>query len=295
MDISQAHRYYYEKCPKEGDVVIGRIKSFEDIGAYITLPEYNNIEGLIIYSELTKKRTRNIQKLIKVGTLEGFLVLKVDKEKGYIDLSKKRAQYEDKVAAFERYYKGKISHNFMQSISVKCECPLDILYTKFGWAAESEFGSLYKCFREVLLGEHVLQKKMDRCEFITDSLLDEIEDLVKQKFVVPKIKVRADAETKCNRGNGVLVIKAILTKIEREYPEVDVSLISSPVFSFSIMSEDDETGGKILEDLLTKLEKRVVQEHGEFKRVMEPTAFGPKPQFDEEDESDDTSSIDDSE
>ncbi|KAI5190285.1 translation initiation factor 2 subunit 1 [Nematocida minor] len=295
MDINQTHRYYFEKYPKEGEVVIGRIKSFEDIGAYITLPEYNDIEGLIIYSELTKKRTRNIQKLIKVGALEGFLVLKVDKEKGYIDLSKKRAQYEDKVEAFERYYKGKIAHNFMQSIAVKCDCSLDTLYAKFGWEAEKEFGSLYKCFREVLMGEHLLQNKLEHNEFITDSLLDVIEDLVKQKFVVPKVKVRADAETKCNKGNGVLVIKAILMKIEKEYPDVDVSLISSPVFSFSLMCEDGESGAKVLDDLLVKLEKRVVQDQGEYKLVMEPSVFGPKPQFDEEDDdSDDASSSTDS-
>ncbi|KFG27133.1 uncharacterized protein NESG_00208 [Nematocida ausubeli] len=291
MEINQTHRYYFEKYPKEGKVVIGRIKSFSDIGAYITLPEYNDIEGLIIYSELTKKRTRNIQKLIKVGTLEGFLVLKVDREKGYIDLSKKRAQYEDKVEAFEKYYKGKIAHNFMQSISVKCNCTLETLYTKFAWEAEKEFGSLYKCFREVLFGESVLQNKLERTDFITDDLLKDIEELVKQKFVVPKVKVRADAETKCNKGNGVLVIKAILMKIEKEYPEVDVSLISSPVFSFSLMCEDGEVGIKVLKDLLVKLETRVIQDQSEFKLVLEPAVFGPKPQFDEEnDESDDNSS-----
>lgn len=291
MDIGQTHRYYFEKYPKEGQVVIGRIKTFEDIGAYITLPEYNNVEGLIIYNELTKKRTRNIQKLIKVGALEGFLVLKVDKEKGYIDLSKKRAQYEEKVEAFEKYYKGKIAHNFMQSISVKCNCSLDTLYSKFGWQAEKEFGSLYKCFREVLTGEHLLQNRLEPNEFVTESLLNEIEDLVKQKFVIPKVKVRADAETKCNKGDGVHIIKANLMKIEKEYPDVEVSLISSPVFSFSLQSEDGETGAKILEDLLLKLEKRVVQDQGEYKLVMPPSVFGPKPQFDEEDEdTDDISS-----
>ncbi|KAI5165117.1 translation initiation factor 2 subunit 1 [Nematocida sp. ERTm5] len=291
MENNQTHRYYFEKYPKEGKVVIGRIKSFADIGAYITLPEYDDIEGLIIYSELTKKRTRNIQKLIKVGTLEGFLVLKVDKEKGYIDLSKKRAQYEDKVEAFERYYKGKIAHNFMQSISVKCDCSLNTLYSKFGWEAEKEFGSLYKCFREVLFGEGVLQSKLEKSDFITEELLGDIEELVKQKFIVPKVKVRADAETKCNKGNGVLVIKAILMKIEKEYPEVEVSLISSPVFSFSLMCEDGDAGIKVLKDLLVKLEKRTMQDQSEYKLVMEPTVFGPKPQFDaENDESDDSTS-----
>ncbi|KAI5185263.1 translation initiation factor 2 subunit 1 [Nematocida homosporus] len=292
METNQPHRYYLEQYPKEGEVVVGRIKSLTDIGAYVTLPEYNDIEGLIVYSELTKKRTRNIQKLIKVGTLEGFLVLKVDKEKGYIDLSKKRAQYEDKLSAFEKYYKGKIAHNFMQSVAVKTGRSLDKVYEEFGWEAEKEFGSLYKCFREVLSSESLLQNRLERSDFITTAFLGEVEELVKQKFSIPKIKVRADVETKCNQGSGVKVVRDILVRIEKDYPEIDVALVSSPVFSFSIMSEDGEVGEKVLLGALEKLEKRMIGAGGEYKLVMPPTTFGPRPQFDNESEESETISSD---
>ncbi|KAI5180917.1 translation initiation factor 2 subunit 1 [Nematocida sp. AWRm80] len=281
---NQTHQYYYEKYPKEGDVVVGRIKTLGEMGAYITLPEYNDIEGLIIYSELTKKRTRNIQKLIKTGALDGFLVLKVDQEKGYIDLSKKRAQYEDKILAFERYYKGKIAHNFMQSISMKCECSLHQLYEEFGWVAEREFGSLYRCFREVLVGEKVLQNKIPKSKFVTEKLLDAIEELVKQKFTVPKVKVRAEAETKCNKGNGVLILKELLIRLDKEYPEVEIASVSSPVFSFSIMCEDGEDGEKKLLELLERLEKRLAGVGGKYKLSMPSTIFGQKPLFDDNEE-----------
>jgi len=294
MENSQLHRYYFEKYPKEGDTVVGRIKSLEEIGAYVTLPEYNDTEGLIVHSELLKKRTRNIHKYIKIGSLDAFAVVKVDKEKGYIDLSKKRAVYEDKLAAFERYYKGKIAHSFMQSICVKSGCTLKDLYENFGWEAEKEFGSLYKGFREALMGEGMLQRKMKRTEFITDELLDLIEKLVRQKFTVPKVKVRADAETKCSKGDGVVVVQEILLKIEKEYPEVDVSLVSSPVFSFSVMSEDSDAGGRTLLELLEKLEKRVVGEGGAYLLVMPPTVFGPTPQFNEDEGSEDGSYSDSS-
>lgn len=279
MVTGEMHRYYMEKYPKEGAVVVGKIISLTPIGAYVSLPEYNNVEGLVIYSELTKKRTRNIQKVIKIGSLEGLLVLRVDKEKGYIDLSKKRAQYEDKVNAFEKYYKGKTAHNFMQSISIKSKQDIESLYKHFGWEAEKEFGSLYRCFREVLSNERTLQKKMKRDEFITEELLDEIEELVKQKFVIPKVKVRVDAETKCSRGNGVNVVKNILMRMEKEYPEVEIALVSSPVFSFTVQTEDSTDGEKILLEMLEKLEKRVIGEGGDYLLCSAPVVFGPKMHF----------------
>ena len=44
--------------------------------------EYDNIEGMILFSELSRRRIRSIQKLIRVGRNEVVVVLRVDKEKG---------------------------------------------------------------------------------------------------------------------------------------------------------------------------------------------------------------------
>lgn len=86
----------------------------------MSLLEYNGIEGMILLSELSRRRIRSITKLIKVGPglmafcadgqmlrvtrtnvhaglcvclqvgrQEPVMVLRVDKEKGYIDLSKR--------------------------------------------------------------------------------------------------------------------------------------------------------------------------------------------------------------
>ena len=90
-----------------------QVKSIAEMGAYVSLLEYNNIEGMILLSELSRRRIRSVTKLIKarraasagpagqarpeqparpaaqVGRVEPVMVLRVDKEKGYIDLSKR--------------------------------------------------------------------------------------------------------------------------------------------------------------------------------------------------------------
>ena len=58
------------------------------MGAYVKLLEYDNIDGMILLSELSRRRIRSIQKLIRVGRNEVVVVLRVDKEKGtYIHTS----------------------------------------------------------------------------------------------------------------------------------------------------------------------------------------------------------------
>ena len=96
-------RFYEEKYPEIDSFVMVNVKQIAEMGAYVKLLEYDNIDGMILLSELSRRRIRSIQKLIRVGRNEVVVVLRVDKEKGYIDLSKRRVSPEDIVKCEERY------------------------------------------------------------------------------------------------------------------------------------------------------------------------------------------------
>ena len=51
-------RYYENKYPEIDDVVMVNVRSIADMGAYVHLLEYNNIEGMILLSELSRRRIR---------------------------------------------------------------------------------------------------------------------------------------------------------------------------------------------------------------------------------------------
>ncbi|XP_047967922.1 eukaryotic translation initiation factor 2 subunit alpha homolog [Salvia hispanica] len=95
-------RMYEARYPEVDQAVMIQVKSMADSGAYVSLLEYNNIEGMILFSELSRRRIRSISSLIKVGRIEPVMVLRVDKEKGYIDLSKRRVSEEDIQGCEER-------------------------------------------------------------------------------------------------------------------------------------------------------------------------------------------------
>lgn len=52
------------------------------MGAYVKLLEYDGIDGMVLLSELSRRRIRSVQKLIRVGRNEVVVVLRVDKDKG---------------------------------------------------------------------------------------------------------------------------------------------------------------------------------------------------------------------
>ena len=72
LPVMSAHadsRMYESKYPDVDDVVMVQVKSIAEMGAYVSLLEYNGIEGMILLSELSRRRIRSITKLIKVRML----------------------------------------------------------------------------------------------------------------------------------------------------------------------------------------------------------------------------------
>lgn len=75
-------RFYHHKFPEAEDVVMVKVRDIGDMGAYVHLLEYNNIEGMVLLSELSRRRIRSINKLIRIGRDECVVVIRVDKDKG---------------------------------------------------------------------------------------------------------------------------------------------------------------------------------------------------------------------
>jgi translation initiation factor 2 subunit 1 len=117
------------------------------MGAYVHLLEYNNTEGMILLSELTRRRIRSIQKLIRVGRNEVVVVMRVDKEKGYIDLSKRRVSPEEILKCEEKYNKSKAVHGIVRHVAEKMNMDMETIYRDIGWPLNRKFGHAYDAFK----------------------------------------------------------------------------------------------------------------------------------------------------
>ncbi len=86
-------RFYEQKFPEMEDVVMVNVRSIADMGAYVHLLEYNNIEGMILLSELSRRRIRSINKLIRVGRTEPVVVIRWDLESHFLKSSVERYHF----------------------------------------------------------------------------------------------------------------------------------------------------------------------------------------------------------
>ncbi|KAL3650432.1 hypothetical protein CASFOL_006835 [Castilleja foliolosa] len=143
-------RMYEAKYPEVDHVVMIQVKSMEDSGAYVSLLEYNNIEGMILFSELSR-----ISSLIKVGRIEPVRVLRVDKEKGYIDLSKRLVSEDDIRGCEEKFNKSTLVHTILLHVAETLKLDLEMSlvissYIHVGWPLYRKYGHAFEAFKLIV-------------------------------------------------------------------------------------------------------------------------------------------------
>ena len=85
-------RMYENKYPKENELVYSKVVDIIDNSAYVSLQEYDNIQGMLYSDEVSVGKCKNIKQFISIGKDEVLTVLRVDLKRGFIDLSKKRVR-----------------------------------------------------------------------------------------------------------------------------------------------------------------------------------------------------------
>merc|ERR1711990_557233 len=74
-------RFYEEEFPAIEQVVVAKVRDIGEMGAYARLLEFNDKEGMILMSELSRRRIRSVNKLVRIGRDEYVVVLRADTER----------------------------------------------------------------------------------------------------------------------------------------------------------------------------------------------------------------------
>lgn len=141
-------RMYENEFPKADDLVMCKIMETVDEGSYVELLEYNNIRGMILKSEVSRKRIKNLKQLMKEGKEDVLMAIRVDTVQGYIDLSKKYISAQENETFREKFSKSKQVHNIMKSLAIKTRTPkVENLYVKIGWPLYRDYEHAYEAIK----------------------------------------------------------------------------------------------------------------------------------------------------
>ncbi|KAI8912078.1 eukaryotic translation initiation factor 2 alpha subunit-domain-containing protein [Powellomyces hirtus] len=262
-------RMYEQKFPEVDQLVMANVRQIADMGAYVQLLEYNNIEGMILLSELSRRRIRSIQKLIRVGRNEVVVVLRVDKEKGYIDLSKRRVSAEDVAKCEEKFNKSKAVHSIMRHVAEKVNGNLEDLLEKYCWPLYKKYNHAYDAFKIAINDPDSVFGDLD----MSDETKKQLVSNIRRRLTPQPVKIRADVEVTCYGYEGIDAIKTALQAGEAcstEDVPIKVKLVAPPMYFVMTNSLDKVSGIEQMEKALVAIEESITKNAGELKIKMKP-------------------------
>lgn len=296
-------RFYEQEFPQLEEIVVVQVKRIVEMGAYVNLLEYNGKEAMMLLSELSKRRIRSVSKLLRVGRTEVCRVLRVDEEKGYIDLSKRRVAPEEAQLKEEAFAKAKAVHGIMRHVAQNNNIDVEDLCMKISWPlyrihapAQQEVRGreAYECFRQ-----HVAEETnvWELCDFakpgadlteLKDKIKDEVEVHLRRRLIQQKIKVRAKVEVRCNAYEGIDAIKRALLKGQevgqgKEDIELKIKLIAHPLFVVTCECREKDKGIAVMEEALQRIEESIRSEGGNFVETQAPRVVNQGQQGEDDD------------
>ena len=91
------------------------------------------------------------------------MVLRVDKEKGYIDLSKRRVSPEDVAVCEERFSKSKMVHSIMRHVAETTGQDVEQLYKCIAWPLYKAYGHAFDAFKVCAAGRRETLSALLEC------------------------------------------------------------------------------------------------------------------------------------
>lgn len=235
-----------EGIPEEGENVLVTVTRIAPHAAFVTLDEYENKEGLIHVSEVSKTWVKNIKSHLSVGQQVVAKAFQIRRHDGSIQLSIRRMSEYDMKAKWDKIKRQKRVENILEMLSEASKMKFEDVYDSLR-GIESEFVELYFAFEEMKKagGPDIFKGKVE------ETVLEGLWKLVDKNIALPSVEISGIIVLESRDGRGIEKIKAILKDLD------GISYHGASKYSIKKTAMDYKLAEKALNKTLETIQKRM--------------------------------------
>ena len=211
---------------------------------------------MLFSGEITLKRVNYINRLLSVGKEEVLRVLRVDSQKGFIDLSKKQVKPDEIEECKKRFGKSRAVEGIVKLLSVHTKKSMESLYKNIIWPLYKNHEHAYDALKSLLNGdEHILEGLK-----ITDEVKEELMKILKVRLIPQPVKIRSDFKLTFYTFEGIDAIRESLLNGEKKGTKnipIKFRVIGSPLYECSISTINKKEGFEIMNNALEEVKKSI--------------------------------------
>jgi len=251
--------YKKQGFPEESELVLCAVTKVQYDSVFVNLNEYGKL-GVIHISEISPGRIRNIRDFVKEGRVIICKVLRVNEERGHIDLSLRRVtemQKREKANAIKQEQKAE---KILEGIAKKLKKDVKKLYDEIFSHILKNYEYIYRCFEDIVENKITLEKLG-----INKKLADEITKAVKLKIKSKEVNIKGDLTIEIYAGNGIDIIKESLKKNLNE--DVDVGYVGAGTYRIAVTAKEYKEAETLLNNYVNATIEAIEDKDGKARFV----------------------------
>ena len=241
--------YQKDGMPEEGELVLCTVTSVQHHSVFVRIDEYGK-SGMIHISEISPGRIRNIRDYVVEGKVIVCKILRINMERGHIDLSLRRvseSQRREKVNEIKQEQKAE---KIIEFVAKQLKMTKDDIFNKIQEPIFKNYPTVYACFEQVINDDKVLSKLG-----IPKDIEPKLVEIIKQRIKPPEVEIQAKIHLTSYAPNGVELVKKALKRISEGEGETTLTYLGGGSYAFSIKDSDFKSAEKKIKVIVEDAEK----------------------------------------
>jgi translation initiation factor 2 subunit 1 len=251
-----------EGFPEDEELVLCTVTAVQNNSVFVKLDEYDKT-GMIHISEIAPGRIRNIREFVEEGKKVVCKVLRVDKERGYIDLSLRRVNESQHRKKINETKQEMLAEKIVEHLARQRKEEIIAVYKKIRGSL-ADWPGLFPAFEAISKNE----LDVESLEIDTE-LAKQLKEAIADRIVPPEVKIEGDLKLSSYASDGVLLVKEALARAAAVAKNITIAYKGAGTYRIIVKTEQFKEAEKYLKEAVDKVlafakEKKFA---AEFKRL----------------------------
>ena len=267
------------KFPREGEFIVAKVTEVQRQYVYVDLIGYegsayeDTAKGMIHISEISSRWIKNIRNFVRIGQRVVLRVLRIDPEKGQVDLSLRRVNSAQKEIRLKEWKYAVKYENLLQFLTETegITMTLDEAYHTIGFPLLEFFDSYQETIENLKENGDEL---LDQLDNVSDEAKKELLKIIDENVQISTVCISGKVKLSFNSENGIDNIKeslkGALNVIESEETRnIKISYIAAPFYRLEVVTKNYLDAENILSDALEIIEQKAEKFNGNFEFIRD--------------------------
>ncbi len=249
--------------PQESDIVLCNVTKIQFNSVLVQLNEYDK-QGMIHISEISPGRIRNLRDFVEEGKMIVCKVLRVDTQRGHIDLSLRRVSEAQRRAKVNWLKQEQLAEKIIEFVAKETKTDKNTIIGTILSKIKDQYDSIYPAFKGFVEGEISIETLG-----LDEKINKKLEEIIRQRIKPQEVEIKGDLKLESYSQNGVELIKHALESAEKTSDKLEIIYEGGGKYRMIVKANEYKEAEDILKKAYTTAISYIEKSDGlgEFLRI----------------------------